>query len=79
MWDQTIVTKAQQKWLVKLVGLSTTRERKNSAAYSLSRHEEDHIGKPKNFSALNMPLPSWTKPIREEVLNQLELQTVRIK
>lgn len=45
--DQTIVTEAQQKWLVKLVGYDFTIEYKkgseNSIVDALSRQKEGHL------------------------------------
>jgi hypothetical protein len=71
--EQTITTKDQQKWLVKLLGYDFTIEYKrgleNSAADSLSQREE-----PRQFHTISSPLPQWVKPIKVEIAGEPKLQ-----
>jgi hypothetical protein len=71
--DQTITTKAQQKWLVKLLGYDFIIEYKmgaeNSVADGLSRRGEfGHLG------ALSNTFPQWIEPIKEEIAREPDLQ-----
>jgi hypothetical protein len=65
LWDQTIVTEARQKWLVKLVGYDFVIEYKkgseNSAADALSRQMEGTL------MAISQPVPQWIEPIQHEI------------
>jgi hypothetical protein len=66
-------TEAQQKWLVKLMGYDFTIEykkgHKNSATDSLSMRE-DHS----QLTTISNPIPNWVEPIKDEVLQEKELQ-----
>jgi hypothetical protein len=68
LWDQTIVTEAQQKWLVKLVGYDFIIEYKkgseNSVADALSRQGEGSL------IAISQPVPQWVEPIQHEVQSE---------
>jgi hypothetical protein len=72
LWDQTIVTEAQQKWLVKLVGYDFVIEYKkgseNSAADALSRQMEGTL------MAISQPVPQWIEPIQHEIRSDPHLQ-----
>lgn len=74
MCNQTNSTKAQQRWLLKLMGYDFTIEYKkgseNSAADALSRRSEGVV------LAISMPTPHWVEPIQEEVKNDATLQTL---
>jgi hypothetical protein len=74
LWDQTITTEAQQKWLVKLMGYDFTIEYKqghdNRVADALSRQEEGTL------MALSAPIPHWIEPIQQEVLHDPDLQAL---
>lgn len=75
MFEQTITTEVQQKWLVKLMGYDFTIEykkgRENSAADNLSRRE-DHG----QLNTISNPILNWVEPIKEEVLQENELQNM---
>jgi hypothetical protein len=75
LFEQTITTEAQQKWLVKLMGYDFSIEYKkgcdNSAADSLSRRE-DHV----QVATISSPIPQWIEPIKEEVAHDKELQNL---
>jgi hypothetical protein len=62
LWDQTIATEAQQKWLLKLMGYDFSIEYKkgydNRAADALSRQMEGTL------LALSAPIPHWIMPIQ---------------
>jgi len=68
LWDQTIVTEAQQKWLVKLVGYDFIIEYKkgseNLVADALSRQGEGSL------IAISQPVPQWVEPIQHEVQSE---------
>jgi hypothetical protein len=70
---QTITTEAQQKWLVKLMGYDFTIKYKkgheNSAANNLLKIE-DHG----QLTTISNPIPNWVEPIKDEVLQEKELQ-----
>jgi len=78
LFEQTITTEAQQKWLVKLMGYDFTIEykkgRENTAADSLSRREDQD-----QLSAISTPIPHWIEPIQEEILQEKELQDLVLK
>jgi hypothetical protein len=71
LWDQTIVTEAQQMWLVKLVGYDFIIEYKkrseNSVADALSRQGEGHL------LAISLPVPRWVESIQSEVQQDANL------
>jgi hypothetical protein len=71
LWDQTIATEAQQRWLIKLMGYDFVIECKkgddNRAADALSRQQEGTL------LALSSPVPSWIEPIQQEVQNEPDL------
>jgi hypothetical protein len=71
LWDQTITTEAQQKWLVKLMGYDFTIEYKqghdNRVVDALSRQEEGTL------MALSAPIPHWIEPIQQEVQHDSDL------
>jgi hypothetical protein len=71
--EQTIMTEAQHKWLVKLMGYNFTIEYKkgleNSATDSLSRKEQQGLA-----MALSSTVPNWVEPIKEEISCEKELQ-----
>jgi len=62
LWDQIIVTEAQQKWLIKLVGTV------KPMADALSSQMDDAL------IAIAQPLPRWVDPIRDEVMADTDLQ-----
>lgn len=65
LWDRTIVTEAQQKWLIKLVGYDFTIEYKkgheNVVADALSKQMESTL------VAISLPLPHWVEPIQLKI------------
>ncbi|KAJ8631092.1 hypothetical protein MRB53_024415 [Persea americana] len=74
LWEQCIATTAQQKWLVKLMGYDFVIEYKkgneNSVADALSRRFEEA-----SITAISYPVPHWLDPIKEEVGQQIQVQT----
>jgi hypothetical protein len=71
LWDQTIATEAQQRWLNKLMGYDFVIEYKkghdNRVADALSRQPEGAL------LALSSLVPSWIEPIQQEVRNEPDL------
>jgi hypothetical protein len=74
LWDQTIATEAQQRWLIKLMGYDFTIEYKkghdNRAADALSRQLEGTL------MALSVPIPYWIESIKHEVQHDPDLQAL---
>ncbi|GAB2274961.1 hypothetical protein Dimus_039102 [Dionaea muscipula] len=74
LWDQTITTETQQKWLVKLLGYDFSIEYKsgsaNKAADALSRTP------PMTSFAISTPVPQWVATIKREVADNPQLQAL---
>jgi hypothetical protein len=72
LWDQTIATEAQQKWLIKLMGYDFTIEYKkghnNRTADALAHELEGTL------MALSVPIPHWIEPIQHKVQYDPDLQ-----
>jgi hypothetical protein len=77
LWDQTIATEVQQRWLIKLMGYDFVIEYKrgydNRAADTLSRQQEGAL------LAVSAPVPSWIEPIQQEVQHEPDLITLSEK
>ena len=75
LFEQTVTTEAQQKWLVKLMGYDFSIEykkgRDNSTADSLSRRENLV-----QVATISSPIPQWIEPIKKEVGQDKELQNL---
>uniref|UniRef100_A0A2N9HT66 RNA-directed DNA polymerase n=1 Tax=Fagus sylvatica TaxID=28930 RepID=A0A2N9HT66_FAGSY len=76
LWSQKIATKAQQKWLYKLMGFDFSIEYKrgseNKVADVLSRRTEGP--NEEQLMAFSSPVPHWVDAIREEQQVRSQLQ-----